>query len=52
MHTILENREAQPNVKMFSFLPLKPSIHLGNPADAKQLVSAGSCRYCLQKRDV
>lgn len=30
MHSILENREAQPNVKMFYFLPPKPYIHLGN----------------------
>lgn len=52
MHTILENWEAQPDVKMFYFLPPEPSIHLGNRADAKQLMSVGSCRYCLQKWDV
>lgn len=41
MHTLLENREAQPNVKMFSFLPPKPPIHLGNPADGQ---TADVCR--------
>lgn len=30
MHSILENREAQPSVKMFYFLPPNAYTHLGN----------------------
>jgi hypothetical protein len=52
MHSTLKNKEAQPNVKMFCFLPPKPYLHLGNSVDTRQLMSAGTCRYCLQKWNV
>lgn len=41
MHSILENREAQPNIKMFYFLPPKACTDLGNSSG---LQAADVCR--------
>lgn len=52
MHSILENREAQPNVKMFYFLHPSLTHTWEILVDSRQLISAGTCRYCLVKWSV
>ena len=42
MQSILENTEAQPNVKMFYLLPPKPYTHL---EDSCALQAADLCRH-------
>ena len=50
MQSILENREAQPNVKMFYLLSPKPYTRSWESlVDSCQLISAGTCLDSLVK---
>lgn len=50
MQSILENREAQSNVKMFYLLPPRPYTHTWEIlVDSRQLISVGTCLDSLVK---